>query len=162
MSALKVIPTREEQIFYCKKIARQLGVKVRFKKMKGCSGAYDFELNTIEVNIAIPTNPAGIFFHELGHWYAHKVRKFPLYHGPLPTTKKKWLALCSQALRAERWVDNWGEKQCGIIFPGLRYQKCYISQHDKIYMDKWLDSIARGIKYPPKRSKRASKIYESK
>jgi len=77
-------------------------------------------------------------FHELGHIHCLRNNKYPIYHLKRPTTKKLRRDIKATALRAELYVDKWGETECNKHFPKLKYDRAYRSKKDKKWFNKFL------------------------
>jgi predicted SprT family Zn-dependent metalloprotease len=123
--------TIQKQII--KELAKQYGVKVHFRQLSEASGLW-----VVPNNIFIGKEKTGssyieIFFHELGHYHAYKNNKFPIFHGKM-RRKESYKNLMITAYRAERWVDEWGRKECKKHFPNLKWVGAYRTRGEK----KWL------------------------
>lgn len=107
------------------KIARQHGVKLNIKPISNAAGLYNEEINkiTIDSNSNKKQLPF-IFFHELGHLYCVNNNIWETYHN----FDNTWSAYKSTALKAERWIDLWAEKEVKKYFNNI---DCYKPYHTK-------------------------------
>lgn len=148
----------ERQKILVKYLCRKIGIKIRFRKMNldkwwGYASSHAKKI-TIASN---SPHILSIFFHELGHIVAAATGKWPAYHDPLvPSNKKKFLALARTALRAELWVDKWGEREFKKLFPHLPYIQCYRDANDRALLDEHVESIRREMWNPPPMIKRVA------
>ncbi len=92
-------------------------------------GWYDLRNNTIYIPETLKCDTSqylSVFFHEAGHHHCVKNGLWKNYHNPsvkLSIRKKT-------ALKAERWVDKWAEKQFYSFFP-KEYFHFYASYKEK-------------------------------
>jgi hypothetical protein len=87
-----------------------------------------------------------VFFHELGHLHCYDTGKWKSYH-----TKKKLLSklnkkekalLVRTALKAERWVEKWAEREMAKHFPGVDYIRSYDNPASvKTYKEQYLSQF---------------------
>lgn len=70
-------------------------------------------------------------FHELGHIHCYNKGIWKNYHTGVykPLEKYECRKLIKVALKSERWIDNWAEKQCNKYFPNIIYEKNYKSNY---------------------------------
>lgn len=111
-------------------LALLYGVRLHFEKTKNQHGEARYWSNSISINL----NQSGVsmlstFFHEIGHVYCFQKGIWKSFHVDKPieelteVEKKKYL---STALKAERWVDNWGKREMKKHFPHLQYIDSYL------------------------------------
>jgi len=92
-------------------------------------GYYDSFYKKIVVNLLFSKNKQLIIntiFHELGHHYCYQNNKWPTYHytkSDKNITKKDIRNFNRTAIKAEKWVDNWAEKEQKKWFPNLPFEK---------------------------------------
>ena len=119
------------------RIAKEQGVKVTMKNLS-CSGFYLPDDKSIHIKKSLSTNETiSAIFHELGHNYCYENRIYPAYHNlkhDTNLTKKEKKALVLTAWKAEKYVDNWGQKEMKKHFPNINYIVAYRTKDDK----KWL------------------------
>lgn len=126
---MKIDPTTEKKIV--RMLAEQYRVKLEFNTDRDFRGSF-IAPNLIyisEVAHNETTSMIGTFFHELGHAHAYKNSIFKAYHR-LPVRKKNRAVILATAVRAERWVDNWGREECLRHFPDFQWTKTYAKRSD--------------------------------
>lgn len=107
------------------------GVRLHFEKTKDQQGESRFWNNSISINL----NQSGIsmlstFFHEIGHIHCFKNGIWKSFHinktinKMTKDEKRKYLLT---ALKSERWIDRWAEKEMKNHFPKLKYIYSYPS-----------------------------------
>lgn len=115
-----------------KDLAKQYNVKVVFKRIPGWAGMYTSpDLIEIDSQTSIMLE---VFFHELGHYYCWKNKIFPIYHNRAPAKKINFRNVMFTAYRAERWVDDWGKRECRKHFPNFPWQGAYRTKADKEFL----------------------------
>lgn len=127
-----------------KAIAEQYGAEVIFKSMD--LGGFFSRPKTIAINKNIPNDEAiQVLFHELGHLHAYKNRLFSCYHRP-KKTRKAMVAFFRTALRAERWVDNWGKREFKkVTRSNARWEPAYASKSEIEYLERYCNSYWEGV-----------------
>lgn len=138
-----------------KKIISELallyGVRLHYEKTKNQHGEARYWSNSISINL----NQSGVsmlstFFHEIGHVYCFQKGIWKSFHINKPVeelTKNEKRKYISTALKAERWVDKWAEKEMKKHFPRLKYVDSYLSDEDgKVFTE----SIKRMLNYEGK------------
>lgn len=67
-----------------------------------------------------------ILFHEIGHIYCYQNNIWKNYHlNKIQLTKREKSLILKTGLKAERWIDNWAEKEMKKWFPKMKYNKGY-------------------------------------
>lgn len=118
-----------------KRLAKDYDVKLRFKSLKDCSGAFYPPNKIILDPDADGRNILETFFHELGHLHAYRTNKFKVYHSKFRFSSN-YAAL--NALRAERWVDKWGQEECARVLPEIPWRGSYRTQADVVFLNKYV------------------------
>jgi hypothetical protein len=129
-------------------LALLYGVRLHFEKTRKQHGEARYWINSISVNL----NQSGIsmlstFFHEIGHVYCYQKGIWKSFHINKPledltnSERKKYIAT---ALKAERWVDRWAEKEMKKHFPRLKYMETYLSEENG---KNFSDSIKKMLNY---------------
>ena len=109
------------------KIARQHGVKLNIKKISSIAAGEYYVLSD-KINIdrdSVKRNLPFIFFHELGHSHCAKNNIWKMYHDVNNTWKDYKLT----ALKAEKWIDLWAEKEVNKFFKNVNCYKPYHSEY---------------------------------
>jgi hypothetical protein len=68
------------------------------------------------------------FFHELGHIHCFKTGKWQAFHihkNPRYMSKTEKSLYLRTAVKAEKWVDKWAEKEMKKHFPQIKYSPGY-------------------------------------
>lgn len=111
------------------RLAKLYKVKVEFKKDgQEWIGLYFVKTNTIQINTSYSQRHyLKAFFHELGHHHCVKNKIWTTYHriSSKFKTLNEYNRFRRVALKAERWVDNWGKKECAKHFPNYFYPETY-------------------------------------
>jgi hypothetical protein len=100
-----------------RKIAKCYGARYKMLEQKGwdSAGGYHTHKNLILINKKYLSHPSIIIstiFHELGHRYCILNNKFAVYHKrPKKISFNHLKKIAAIALRAELYVDKWGEKE---------------------------------------------------
>lgn len=123
-----------EQII--RKLAELFGVRVYFfnRGDDGVLGWYNPRTQAIRISRGKTSEMISTFFHELGHRYCYDMGIWKDYHrinyknGRPVFTVKQLKGILKNGLKAERWVDKWGEKMMNTMFPMLPYRKGYVSK----------------------------------
>lgn len=133
-----------------KTIAKSYDIPVKFKNLTDCSGAYCGEYIEINISgrISYDRNFAlSVMFHELGHWYAHKHNIYSNYHNISSKMNIKMSKIIVRTgLKAEKWVDKWGQKACKKYDKTIRYCKSYntkkaIEWYKNYYLRPWKEHL---------------------
>ena len=106
--------------------------RIVWKKGKklGILAECDFVTGTVYLNfnhfqsISLE-DKAQLLFHELGHIHCFNNGIWSNYHISKNLTRKRKQKLIYTALKAEKWVDNWAEKQFSQYYLNVEYQKFY-------------------------------------
>jgi len=86
-----------------------------------------------------------IVFHELAHIECYDKLLYERYHhltdkyGNEMEGEELYRYMRKTSLKAERFVDNLGEKSMKTFFPELEYKKGYESKNSKKFIRKWVD-----------------------
>ncbi len=79
-----------------------------------------------------------VLFHELGHIYCYRNKIWKSYH-TRPRTRQQKRKLIATGLKAERWIDNWAEKEIRKYIPGFIFVKGYNNKEKvKYYREEYL------------------------
>lgn len=124
--------------------AHQYGCKVRFVDNLDCSGAAEYMDGMIYISRLKDHNKTerhvmSTLFHEIGHCVAFREKKFKAYHygkADERLTAADRMAIVRTGLRAEQYVDKWGEREFRKHFPAERYVRSYRSKEDKTWFHK--------------------------
>lgn len=117
----------------CKKIiidlSREYNIRVHFVKTGTDYGSARYWNRSISININ-QTRSAMIstFFHELGHIYCWEKKIWKSFHVNKPLqylTKSQKLKYLRTALKAEKWIDRWAEKEMKKHFTKIKYINSY-------------------------------------
>lgn len=75
------------------------------------------------------------FFHELAHLYCKYSNKYPLFHTAylerIPKSKRPYFL--GTIWRAEKYVDNFGQRLMKSHFPSISYYKGYADSQKKTF-----------------------------
>lgn len=124
---------KEKDKIKLRSIARQYKVRLYFNKEENLSGYFANKNGRVSIHLCKYAR-IKTFFHELGHLHCYRNKIYTTYHNCnniMPSMlssceyslwKKSFIAT---ALRAERWVDNWGEKEMKKHFPKRKYEHSY-------------------------------------
>ena len=126
---MKIDPATEKKIV--RMLAEQYKVKLAFIADREFRGSF-IAPNLVQLSEDAHndvTSMIGTFFHELGHVHAYRNKIFKAYHR-LPVSRKNRTVILATAVRAERWVDNWGRLECLKHFPQFKWTKTYASRGD--------------------------------
>jgi hypothetical protein len=122
-------------------LSKTYGVRVYYSKYLDISGEARYWKGTMTLssnqNVG---NILSAFFHELGHIYCYRNNKWTSFHNPKTPDKMSEVEktlLCKTALRAERWVDNYGKKEMFKYFPNISYSVAYQSQEDIDFLSEY-------------------------
>lgn len=142
---------KPDQIFIIKKLAKQLGIKLKFKKMPPqFGGNFHIPTQTITLNSEWPSSLLNVFFHEVGHWHAKNTGKFKVFHaGRIPVNEREFRIYAATALRAELWVDAWGRNLMAQIFPDMYYSRSYTDGGARGFLDYQIEMTRQAMKKPP-------------
>ena len=69
-----------------------------------------------------------VLFHELGHLFCYKNGIWKSYH-TIPKTIQQKRRLVATGLKAERWIDDWAEKEVKKYIPDFVFYKSYSEKH---------------------------------
>ena len=118
------------------RIAKERGVKLNIKTMAR-GGEYCSVENLININrdSRKQTLPF-IFFHELGHLYCVNNNIWETYHNYNNT----WNSFKSTALKAEKWIDSWAEKEVNKYFKNVDSYKAYHTIEGVQYLKKLINT----------------------
>ncbi len=110
-------------------LSKKYRIKVFFNKRKNLNGEARFWRRSISINENnSPTDMLSIFFHEVGHVYCFDNNLWISYHNPKNyydyTDREKQL-IFKTAIRAEKWIDKWAEKEMKKHFPDIKYYGVY-------------------------------------
>lgn len=120
IDTLKV--TKKELFNEFKKIAKQHDVKLSIKRLKRASGTYTEEENKIMIDSSLDKKSLPfVFFHELGHLHCVRNKIWKTYHD----FNNTWQAYKATALKAEKWIDSWAEKEVVKYFKNVNSYKPY-------------------------------------
>jgi hypothetical protein len=113
-------------------LSKQYKVKTTFSKSIKSRGLSRYWRRAITINSTCkPIEQLSVFFHELGHTYCYDNGLWQNYHvDKCPddmTLEEKWLCY-NTAIKAERWIDKWGEEEMKKHFPNLTFVKSYESR----------------------------------
>lgn len=141
MSRLRISKTLRKRVI---DLAHFYGCKVRFVYNLDCSGAADYVDGYIYISLMKehnknPRHVMSTLFHEIGHCVAFREGKFKRYHHRKMTenlTLEDRLAVVRTGLRAEQYVDRWGEAEFKKHFPGEKYVRSYRNTQDKNWFHK--------------------------
>lgn len=141
MSKLRLSKTARKTIL---DIAHSYGVNVRLEMFTDCSGMADYSNGVIYLNLSKDHNKTmrhmfSTLFHEIGHCVAYKERKFKAYHHRKEEhnlTYQDKLAIVRTGLRAEQYVDRWGEREFKKYYPNERYARSYRNKEDRTWFHK--------------------------
>lgn len=89
----------------------------------------------INKNLKSRRDVLNVLFHELGHVNCSHYGLFKAYHGDCDT-KKQVIAKLKQGLRAERYVDAWGERECNKYDARIKWVPAYRSKADLDWWEK--------------------------
>jgi len=121
----------------------QYKVNVKFyNKDDDLGGFYDIDESIIYINIYHNKDIEDFlstFFHELGHHQAVMNKRWTIYHDTFIDdihllSRGDFRRYNMTALKAERWVDNWGMNELSQFFPDIQYKKAYIAEPDVQYL----------------------------
>ena len=118
--------------YFIKSICDQLDIKFKFKKLSPVTRGLFKYPNKIHIdpnNIESFDMLMNVFFHELAHWYAYHNNVFPIYHSKNMKKFNLKNNMCT-AVRAERWVDNFGKNTCKQLFPDIKWKNSYQSKEE--------------------------------
>jgi hypothetical protein len=115
-------------------LAKHYRVRVCFYKDKPNYPTGIYRGKTKTIHLAVQTNMLKTFFHELGHHHCRTNGIWTAYHSAWDLTLKELRSLRYTALKAERWVDRWGEQEMKKWFPRWKYAHSYL----KPDVVKWL------------------------
>ena len=130
----------EDQI---KVIKQYYGVKVRWNKIlphKNAAGEVDIFYTTVILNKTITNKQfmLSTLFHEIGHIHCYRHDIWVEYHKirkevDFETHEK----IKRTGLKAERWVEKWGEKEMKKWYPYRQYASTYDGAYGKKWMVLW-------------------------
>jgi hypothetical protein len=154
---------REDQVFIIKKLAKQLGIKLKFIELPpSYGGNFYIPTQTISLNKNWTSSLLNVFFHEVGHWHATNTGKFKVFHaGRSPRNEKEFYIYAATALRAERWVDNWGRALMAEVFPDMYYYRAYQGSNTE-FIDHQIEAVRRNMKKPPPMIRRVARLYKKR
>lgn len=110
-------------------LSKQYKVRTTFSKSIKCRGLSRYWRRSITINSTCTTREQmSVFFHELGHIYCYDNGLWKNYHldkfpGDM-TDEEKWLCY-NTAIKAERWIDKWAEKEMKKHYPDLKFITSY-------------------------------------
>lgn len=99
----------------------------KYTHKTGYSGQYN--VDTRNIKIALVNDERDLiqtYFHELGHGYCIKNGLWKSYHKSTLNNTQEVDLYIRTALKAERWVDKWAEKEMKKHFPDLKYKPYYM------------------------------------
>lgn len=139
----------------CRKIARQypFGYRVVFcntEKKLGVkvAGTANSTGKTIYIENTLKSRPdvLGTLFHELGHAYCYHNKKYETYHKEIKN-KNQLKKKLKQGIRAERYVDRWGQKELAKYDKRIKWVPTYFSKEDvNWYKNVWCPSVLKSWK----------------
>lgn len=123
------------------RIAKERGVRLNVKLFSANSimaGGFDESKNKIIINSECSKNKLPfIFFHELGHLHCVNNKIWDSYHNYNNTWKNFKLT----ALKAEKWIDSWAEKEVNKYFKNVNSYKIYHTEYGKEKLIEMVDTI---------------------
>lgn len=137
------LKTREQ----IRQIAVAFRVHVIFCNLRHAGGEAHMRENLVKICTSQNnTSALQVLFHEIGHIHCYRNQIFPAYHSKVQRQNRaQRLALVRTALRAERWVDAWGEREYRLWFPdGPRWKVSYRSKRHAQYLkDYWRSHLMK-------------------
>lgn len=109
-----------------RQIAKEMELRCHFSSQ--LAGGLFVDRNRILVGTKTNnlTELISCFFHEAGHAWCFKNRKYMAYHGSkYPRSRKEKADYRRVALRAELYADNIGCMLCRAYFPHIKYRFAY-------------------------------------
>ena len=120
-------------------LCKEQNIKLILVKNKKFAGEYSrdkkdkkyyIKLNITQRKELLPA----ILFHELGHHYCYKNGLWKIYHSTHALNEQDANRYKRTALKAEKWVDDWGEKECKKLFKNVNYYKPYHQKYGIEYL----------------------------
>jgi len=79
-------------------------------------------------------------FHEIGHLYCYRNDIWKNYHiDKVRLSKKEKELIVKTGLKAERWIENWAEKEMKKWFPKVSYDKGYYKPYKTKLFKEYLE-----------------------
>lgn len=121
------------------KIASDYDVKLKFVKNLEGDGETAWWINTVYIAWRALTYSRkellSILFHELGHIYCYRNGIWKNYHHCKNQYSKEGLLKIRRiAIKAERWIDNWAEKELAQYDARCPYQAYYHDAEGKDFL----------------------------
>lgn len=137
----------------CKDISKYYEVEIRVDSTLDVAGCCDLETEIIYLNSRIDDKETllSTLFHEIGHVVAKRNRRFPFFHNKkLDIWNKKQIeSYMKVAYRAERYVDQWAEKEFNKWFPDLEFEECYRTDAERKWLLEqfrpWYEKVCREV-----------------
>lgn len=123
-----------------RKIEKLYNIKIYSRNLKCCRGYANTWNGFIVISYNLNKTRKDYLetiFHELGHLYCYKHKIYPDYHLSIRKTKptlKEFRGKIKWALRAERYVDNWAEKELKQYDARFKYHKTYYESDAKSFL----------------------------
>lgn len=135
MAERRIRFSREQELAIIEQLAYDYQVEVEFTKLDEAGGLF-LAPNTLVIDER-STRPLEVFFHELGHYHCYRNKIFPAYHRSVRRPKMySKQAVLSTAFRAEKWVDQWAERECHKYFPNYEWEGSFRTDADR----RWLNN----------------------
>lgn len=124
-------------------IVKQHGVDIKFLKLAKKDGAQPNGYASLQNNCIIVNSMCkdiekiiSILFHELGHFYCYDKKVFKEYHyGWYKEASEEGIKnMLRTAIKAERYVDNWGKEKMKEHFPHLKFKPGYTGNWAKSWI----------------------------
>lgn len=134
-------PTKIEAERHIYKVAKQWQIQVSIcETPPGYGGAWLPNKVWLSEKLT-PQHLLNCFYHELGHQYCFVNGLFNVYHNRLVNTAENRSTFKKTALKAERYVDKWAEKQFKLNFPQLHYHCSYQNKKDVVFLQKHVETF---------------------
>jgi len=113
-----------------KELSIEYNIKLHFtKSLPDSDGISRYWRNSISISLnQSAKSMLSAFFHEIGHIHCFKNGLWTSYHVNKPLeflSKKEKIKYIKTAVKAEKWVDRWAEKEMKKHFPELKYYRGY-------------------------------------
>lgn len=107
--------------------------KIIIKKNHHAWGSCYSETGLIIINAKFDSSSKkeiffNVLFHEIGHRHCYLNGIWKNYHSPTLNSKRGKLTYKRIALKTERWIENWAEKEMKKWFPKLSFSKGYYTK----------------------------------
>lgn len=114
-------------------LAREFGVTLRFVVFRSeiwANVGQRSRLVQIDKRLCY-SDALSAFFHELGHLHCHANGIYPAFHKSYFRSWAEVRAMRRTALRAERFVDRWAEREFRKRIHGGLFCRSYVTKADK-------------------------------